>query len=235
MTYQRAATDIFNKNQVALAVTHGRFGYHIGVAFHSVHDGPKILHLSNHLKLRCDPYPPRSCWVIHPYPAPEKVLKQVVAIVRAVAKRNAQIRYGTDFRASRNSFDANGAYRPPKGSEGLTCASFVTEVFRAASIPLVDESTWQHSAANDEWVDGVCKMLAEERADQDHIDAVLASKNGLRLRPEEVAFSGTVQYLPKSKGMDYQTAQAGASSVVQALHAACPVQPIPVVNSLPSN
>ena len=120
---------------------------------------------------------------------PPSASKQLVAFVRAVATRGATINYAVDFIAAKGSFSPNGNYKPPRNSNGLTCASFVVEALRGGMINLVKESTWRPDPANVAWGHAVCDEL-EKTADADHIASVRKSLNGLRMRPFEIAGAG---------------------------------------------
>jgi hypothetical protein len=214
----------FTKEQVAVAISHSDMGAgHIGIGFHSVKEGPQVLHLAWHRRLVIDRIPDelKQCWASEPYNLPHSTAKQVVAYVRTVAKRGASINYAVDFISSKGSFDANGTYTPPKGSHGLTCASFVLEVFRGAKIPLIQSETWRHETANLEWGEKVCAQLeADDAVDQRHVDAVRKSLNGIRLRPFELA--GTFRLPPKELPASFDAAQGPAAEVEAELNNICP-------------
>lgn len=215
----------FSKDQVAVAVAHSPFGGgHTGIAFHSETQGPQVLHLAWHQLLRVDTIPEaidQGCWVADALPTPPSASKQVVAIVRKVATSLAQIDYGADFITARGSFASDGTYKPPEGSTGLTCASFVVEVLRACSIKVVQENTWQPNERNVDWANKVCDHLAKK--DPEHAEAVRKNINGLRLIPFEVA--GAASSGPASWPVDYATAQTLALPVIAALCALCPATP----------
>lgn len=212
----------FGNDQIAIAVSHSAFGAgHIGIAFHSVKEGPQVLHLAWHLKQYVDSIPAglSACWGAFPLLLPPAASKQVVAFVRAVAKRDPPIGYGINFITSKNSFSANGRYIPPKGSNGLTCASFVIEVLRGAMINLVDLASWRSDPLNVEWGDKVCLELSKS-AELAHVEAVKRDVSGLRLRPTEVAGAATLDR--KLWPANFDAVQAPAEDVATALVALCP-------------
>jgi hypothetical protein len=211
----------FSKDQIAIAIAHSPFrSGHTGIAFHSVKHGPQVLHLAWHKRLDVEAIPTelKACWVADPLPTPPSASKQVVAIVRSVATRLPEINYATDFIAAKGSFDNNGAYKPPKGSKGLTCASFVVEVLRGCRINLVKEDTWQSSEENVFWANAICDHLAT--TDAAHAEAVRKNINGLRLTPFEVA--GASVSGPKTWPLDFNTARQYAPAVISALCKLCP-------------
>ena len=227
MSFARGKDLELSKTQVAVAITHGRFGSHTGVVFHTAKDGLQIVHLKFHKMLTPEPFPPLThCWIACVVTIPEPASKQLVAFVRAVAKRLPQINFGINFLAAKGSFDNSGRYSPPRGSDGLTCATFVTELFRWASLPLITEETWQPRHENIDWGEAVCKELERVGADAHHTASVRRNINGLRVRPEEVAAAANMEYV--ARPVDYQTAFAGAPAVMASLHSHCP----PIAGSL---
>lgn len=222
----------FSKDQLAIALSHSPMGAgHIGIAFHSAKDGPQVLHLAWHIRLEVEaiPHELKTCWAAFVLPLPPIASKQVVAVTRSIARRQASIAYGIDFLTSQNSFNANGAYSPPKGSNGLTCASFVLEVLRASRIDLIKSASWRANPLNVEWGEQVCELLAKTASPQ-HVEAVRRDISGTRLRPAEVA--GAALLGAKSWPADFEQVQDPASQVWTELSAVCP-RPVQVVLAQP--
>lgn len=225
MTFESLQSVTFRNDQVAVALSHSNFGGgHIGIAFHHAKEGPKVVHLAWHKDLRVEAISPalKVCWVSTTLRIPPVASKAVVGIVRAVASRLPQVNYGINLIAAKGSFTLRGEYRPPKGSDGLTCASFVVEVLRAASVSLVKYETWRAETANNNWADQVCQGLAATQVPQSHIDAVQKNaRNGLRLRPYEVAGAATMP--ARELPVDFDTAQPAAKEAEAKLLNMCPV------------
>lgn len=224
MTFGAAANIVLGIDEIGIGIARGRFGGHAGIAFHSAKDGLQLVHLRWHKSLAVEAYPPQEdCWIVCKPEIPPLARKQLVGIVRAIAKRKPQISYALDCIAGKGSFDANGHYRPPKGSYGLTCATFVTEVFRASRMPLVKEATWQKTDENIKWANDVIALLESKGVDADHIKAVKASVNGLRMRPEEVGAAGVVPF--KERPVDFDVASRGGIEVMEVLDRTCASPP----------
>lgn len=213
----------FTQDQVAVAVSHSPMGAgHVGIGFHSVKDGPQVLHLAWHRRLSVDRVPDelKQCWSAEPCNLPQSAGKQVVAFVRAVAKRGAKINYAVNFIASKDSFSSNGTYKPPKGSHGLTCASFVLEVFRGGKIPLVRSDTWRDEPMNIDWGNRVCAQLEKDKdVDPGHVEAVRKTVSGFRLRPFEVA--GACRLPLKDLPASFEAVQEPATQVEAELFFLC--------------
>ena len=223
----------FGRDQLAIAVSHSQMGAgHIGIAFHSAKDGPQVLHLAWHLRLEVEGIPRdlRTCWAAFPLSLPPSASKQVVAVTRSIARRNASIGYGINFLASQNSFGQNGNYSPPKGSNGLTCASFVLEVLRAGMVNLVKLATWRSDPLNAQWGEQVCAALSWA-APPDHVEAVRRDISGMRLRPAEVA--GAAFLGPAHWPAEFDQVQAPAAEVHLQLNQICVEHPRPASVALP--
>lgn len=224
MAYSPLCQSAFSNEQIAIAVSHSSFnGGHTGIAFHSSKNGPQVLHLAWHQKITLESIPVelKACWIADPLPAPPSASKQVVAFVRAVATRLPKINYAVDFISSKGAFDSNGHYKPPKGSKGLTCASFVVELLRACRIDLIQEKSWVSDPANTVWANEVCEYL--EKTDPAHASEVRKTVQGLRLIPFEVA--GASSNGPKCWPVNFSDAQRFAVPVREQLTAICPVIP----------
>ena len=226
LTDLRSVPLLFGVNEIAIAVSQSEVGDgHIGICFFTPKDGPKVMHLAWHerLKVHAIPTELNLCWAGAVLGIPPAASKATVGIVRAVAARRATIRYDLNFVAAYGSFSPTGKFKPPKGSNGLTCASFIVEVLRAAMVDLVRDNTWRSDAANIAWGHRVCDVLTEKGADADHVAAVRKSINGLRIRPFEVA--GAARLGPDSWPADFDAVQDPAMEVRTDLDAVCPPLP----------
>ena len=213
----------FNREQIAILISPGQFGGgHIGIGFHSAKAGPQVLHLAWHQRLLTESIPMelKACWIADAFPAPPSASKQIVAMVRAISVRTPSINFGINFISAKGSFATNGAYKPPKGSDGLTCATFVVEVLRACAVNLLKIDNWQTTEANVAWGNAVCAHLAAV-AEPSHVEAVRKNINGLRVIPFEVAGAATLG--PRSWPADFSSVQQPSVEVSLALTAALDV------------
>jgi hypothetical protein len=225
MTFERLPDATFTRDQIAIALTHGLLGGgHLGIAFHSVKEGPQLTHLAWHHRLCVDNIPNdlRGCWVSKTVVLPPAASKAVVAVVRGLSKKRPQINYGLNAIAAKGSFAPNGSYRPPKGSDGLTCATFVVEVFRAAGIPLVSYESWEDRPENRSWGERVCQELQNRNVPQEHIDSVRKNISGIRVRPCEAVAAAALP--PRGRPANYLAVQDGAVEAEKALRDICPLQ-----------
>jgi hypothetical protein len=212
------------ENQVAIALTTSPFGSHIALLFHSAKDGLQLLHLAWHKELKVDNIAElgNECWIAKLTKLPPSASKQFVGICRSISAKKPRINYGINAMLARGSFSANGIYKAPRGSDGLTCATFILEVFRGASISLLDEITWPDTDANRVWGNKVVDALISTGVEASHVEAVRKNVSGLRIRPEEVAAGATLSGPFK---MPFQVIDIEATSISAQLKNLCPLTP----------
>ena len=227
MTFLNVATTSFAKNQVAITLGRGVFGTHLGLAFHSANDGTKVIHLAFHKLLKTDSFPSdESCWVCCIVDLPPRASAQLVGMLRGLSKKRPHIGYGINLLAGHGSFGPTGSYKAPKGSDGFTCSTMITELFRASALPLIDETSWLPDTVNLAWGEAVCCLLETlHPEDQDHIAAVRKNNLGLRVRPEEVAAAAAIDYA--SRPASFLVASANATAAFNCLNANCPPITVP--------
>lgn len=205
-----------------MSIMRGNFGTHVGLVFTDAQKATKIIHLAWHKTLKVDEYPSSVCCIATVLDLPDTTAKIFVGVLRKIAKRQPHISYGINVLRAAGSFSADGDYRAPKGSDGLTCATFVSELFRALGVPLIKESTWP-TGVNEDWALAVCSELEKRGADADHVAAVRSNARGMRVRPEELGSAADQPHAAWPLG--YDDAVAGAASVVSCLNSKCPMLP----------
>lgn len=218
---------VLSEHEIALALFHSDLGGgHLGIIFNEKGNQLKVMELGWHHTFYVSDIPHRSCGLAIPLALPPKAGKSVVATMRAVSRKKPKIAYGIDFIASKGSF-VGSVYTPPKGSDGLTCASFVLEVLRSAAVPLIQEGTWTESDANRAWAADVVRILRERGADARHVDAVERGISGLRLVPFELAAAASLPV--EQRPASYPDVQQKANELRTQLNDACPPSPPPPV------
>ncbi|WP_371763812.1 hypothetical protein [Massilia sp.] len=224
VAYQ-AATDVeLAENQIAIAISDGGFGSHLGIAYRLGDDKPVILHLAFHKRLAQVAYPSVDPWLVYVMALHPLLADQLVGILDAMSSRyqggtNGGIEYGINLYDSLRSISFDAEYRPFGESDGLTCASFVAAIFEAMQIPLVDITTWEIDALNKVWGEAVICFLRAFGADEEHIDTVQKNNNGLRLRPDEVA-GAAIGFVP-GKPKTYQDVQPSARGIIARVREFC--------------
>lgn len=112
--------------------------------------------------------------------------------MRNIPEFAPKIKYGVNWLGARGSFDVTGKYTPPNDSDGLTCATFVSEIFEGAGFHVVDETTWPaNSAGNAEWREEVVQALLDNVEDTPartaHVEHVRMRDPVVRLFPAQIA------------------------------------------------
>lgn len=223
MPFSRLADFQFACDQVGVTLSDGPYGAHTAIAYWPDSKRPiRFLHFLGHeiVKSNLTHELAGRRWMACKVEIPNLACKQLVAIVRAIARNPPKVKYGVNLAAARGSF-VQGAYAPPPESDGLTCASFVSEIFRDAALSLVDETTWPATIENLHWGNIVYKALKKQGINEQHLETVRASNFALRLTPFEVAAAGDapVSWRP----LDFARAGPAAGQVVASWDRICPM------------
>jgi hypothetical protein len=225
MAFLHAPECQLGDSQVGVAISRGAFSTHIGLVFRDAQKNAKVLHLEWHKKVRTEDFPvptPERCWIAVVPDIPATTAKSFVGVLRRVAKRQQHIPYGIGVLSAIGSFSPEGDYQAKKGRDGLTCATFVSELFRAVGVQMVQEAAWPEGV-NVDWANAVCEMLVKSGVDADHVAAVRANASGLRIRPEELGAAGTAPYAQWP--LTYEAATGGVDAVLGCLNMSCPNLP----------
>ncbi len=223
------------KDDVGLVLHVGGIGAHIGFVYQSNDKKFKFVHLAFHKRVVQEPYPldatKRSIFAKLPFSRSSLYsLKSALRLIgaRSIHPSGINIPYGVNIMAAKGSFSVNGIYALPKGSDGLTCATFVSEICRGVGLTLLDENSWVARIEDQQWIAQICKMLEDPRsgADTAHIEQVKSGFSGLRIRPEEVA---SVANLWKGKPIAFGDAAANGIEVLKKLTDCCN-KPDPTLN-----
>ena len=187
MTFQCASVVSVGREEVAIAVSRGLLGSHLGIVYTSK-DEQKLLHLAFHKLLLNDDFPPPpGTWAVKVIELPTIASSQLVALLIAIAPNKSGVPYGINFIAGMGAIDAYGEYAPQPGSDGYTCSSFIAELLRMIGFPLIRLDSLTSNEANVLWGNAVVCLLKAFGASAEHVTLVERNNAGRRLRPEEVA------------------------------------------------
>lgn len=234
MGYQCASNVPLNIDQIAITISHGLIGCHLGIAFYPGNNSPTLAHLAFHRKFSVDSYPPMlSNWASSVVALPPTTGGQLTAMLQGLVSRYkfggsvkskaANIAYGINIFAGQGAITLDGRYSPGKDCDGFTCSTIVAETFRLFGFDLVDLRTWDEKPVNKIWGDAVICMLQADGAEAAHVAAVKRNNKGLRLRPEEVAAAGE-KFAP-GLPLAYADVDDRAAEIVQEMTAACGAPP----------
>lgn len=229
MAIQGGHAEIITADQVAVMVTKGGMQHHAALLFRDKAGSLIVLHLLNHKKLRSEPYPgmrafgAQYCWVAVVLNLPIATSKSLVGNLRKIAKRqgdklDSQIPYGVKVLENHGSFTKNGDYVKPRNSNGLTCATFVTEVVGSIGYRILRESTWPEGV-NADWIAAVAAMLRNVGADETHVREVESCVNARRICPADVMIGSDAGF--KSWPRTFQDVAPLLPSVEAALKQHC--------------
>ena len=224
-----------NPDDVGLVLHRGGIGMHVGFFFQSREKKHVFLHLAFHKNVKFEDFPPEACSIAGKLPISKVSALSLKSALRLIGARAQQkpsginIPYGVNIDKAKGSFTNQGVYSIPKGSDGLTCATFVTEVCQGVGLDILNESDWTARPADANWINQICDMLRHPQsgADQTHINHVQASFKGIRIRPEEVASSVN---LWQKKPIDCAPAETEGLRLIQAVDQCC-APPIPATSS----
>ncbi len=205
MLYEGAASVAVGPEDVAITITYGMFGYHLGIAFGNGPDkAPRLVHLAFHRHLKVGDYPGEN-WAARVVSLPVDLSSQIVALLHGLSSTHfvvnqKSVNYGLNLLCNVGTFKTDGEYNPPADSDGHTCSSFIADIFESLQVPLVDLSTWTTNPENEAWKNAVvCALRAWAKSKHGTgSEAIAQSKEvvklnePLRLTPEEVAGAGSL-------------------------------------------
>lgn len=191
-------------------------GGHIGLAYRVAEgEAVEILHLAGHLDLKSEaPTAAYVCWV-NPGIAEDRA-NAIGALCRRIWKQNKNERVTYGFSAPGQFFTASGRQYKVKGpaAVGLTCASFVLEVFEKARLPLI-RAPWPPPSDQDiaDQTNLLLHLRQDHPKEKEHADAVEKEIGNIRYAPLQVAGAGTCDTLPA----DYPYANTMAAAIRELL------------------
>ena len=225
MALQNAASLALGDDQIAIGITHGALGTHLGVAYLDEKDVPKLLHLAFHKRLHIDSFPPQSPWGVSLVKLGPLSASQARALLCGMAEKYAggykedSVHYGINLLAGVDSIQSGGQYTPTEDCDGFTCASIVAAVMSRIGFPLVAIDTWEPREINRAWGRAILCMLRALDTPVEHVALVEKHNAGLRLRPEEVVAASEVEQARRP--VKYSTIRSRADDVFKEMLAIC--------------
>ena len=191
-----------------------RHGGHVGLLYRINREEPvEILHLCGHLELKSEvPSRGYACWVRPTFQSLRA--KAIAAFCRRVWKqnRNGRVPYGLSKPGQFFDFSSGKLLARGPAKVGLTCASFVLEIFNQTGFPLVKYEDWPDPSKED--IKKQRAYLKEIKRDYpnevEHAKAFEAEIGNIRYTPLQVAGAGTADVPP----VDY----AYASDIAAKIH-----------------
>lgn len=130
----------------------------------------------------------------------EKVALQ--GLLLDIINKNDPLLFVYGFDTSGKLFDPlTGEFKKVHPGQGLTCATFVAEVFDAAGLPLIDRSTWTRGDRKSiKWQKKMVEILKENKVDPVVVSHQLSQIGSKRYFPEQVAVASQISPRPVKRG-----------------------------------
>lgn len=178
-----------NVDVLAIAVCRtGEDQRHVGLIYCVDDQEPMLCDLAWHYRLRYEPPEIQPRWArsrlfwrtVSLHEANKRLL---VAVLEEQRIYGSEIPYGFDVVSP--CFTPEGIYVPQPPGKGLTCVTFIIEIYKLKSLPLLIEETWPPRPDDVAWQNWIIEQLEEGGASVDHIEAIKNDIGVLRIRPEE--------------------------------------------------
>lgn len=208
--------------QVGIAVQINRDMKHVGVLFRRTRGNVgelQLLDLAGHHDVTCSAPSTDYTWThVDIDPTRQLLVAQQCELieeeyVRGHAANRGKIGYAFYYRGE--AFDPVKGIFVTSNGYGLTCATFVLAVFKSLEIELLDISSWQPRAADEQWQRDVVAYMKRKCIDPSHVAFIEREIGCCRFRPEEVAAAGTVN--AESLPMGFHDAVSRGEAIVAAL------------------
>jgi hypothetical protein len=183
--------------------------FHIGVLYKSDDNVPYICHLAWHYILRAAEVPSDDYdWLQSDLDElDQKVARAAFAGIGET--KQVPIPYSTIYRGTYFEPQTLRYMRTEPGA-GLTCATFIIEVFAALGIRLLKLDTWRERPSDEAWRLEMLAWLGHApNVQPGHIEAQKAYVRDPRFRPEEVAAAVASSDCP----LDFDTAIARGDEI----------------------
>ena len=180
-------SNIEDIGQLVVAVTSSTPNQrHIGVGYRNCCGEPKLLHLAWHYDLRNDDFPNDYLWYDIPIDDVNKL--HMSLFCEAVYRNNfSGIPYG--FAIDDCELDSGtGGFNTKEKYAGMTCASFVVNLFHSQKLEFLNIDSFQHLPEDKTWQRQILQALQKYCPDSHFEYQKKRIGDGLvRLRPEFVA------------------------------------------------
>lgn len=190
---------------------------HVGLLYRDS-TGVKLCHLAFHHDLRIEAARPDYCWAVASVFAGDDLSAQVFAGRLIVLSEKQgyipnEIPYG--FHSEGTAFNTKGEFVGfPKAGMGLTCATFILEMFHSMAFPIANLETWIDRDSDLEWQNVIVETLQELYPE--HAKAVANYRGSVRVRPEEVVACAITMDPPTA----FERATQLAGSILSEIEAA---------------
>jgi len=180
--------DVASVKNIAIAIKSMGRGNHIGLIFRSEDGTHKLLHLAFHHDLKLDSVSSSYNWLLPALDDREQRALAAAAAEIAAFNVGGPVQYSPYYTG--RYFESDSTYSRHKPGEGLTCATFVLEMFERLGFELLQLATYKPRPVEDEeFRSFVLEGLRGNNAELAHIAAIEKDRLEIRIKPEEVAVS----------------------------------------------
>lgn len=169
---------------------------HIGILFLDSEKTPQLLHLAWHNELRKNSPSDKYLWLDIPLDAANKV--HLATICELIYETNKEgIPYGLCIEGT--GFAKDGTFTQEEHHAGLTCATFVIQVFHSQHHYIIDFDGWKHRQADKKWQRQILDALKNNSdASEEHLayQRKKIQEGAARFKPEEVAVAAAMPNPP---------------------------------------
>lgn len=188
---------------------------HIGFLFMDEDLEIKFLHLAWHFDLRKESPNKKYLWLDIPLDNLNKIhLATVCASIFRSSQDRSPIPYGICIDGT--SFSKDGNFISHEKHGGLTCATFVIQVFHSQDYPIIDFENWEYREEDRNWQIKILSLL-KEHIDSDYLNAQYkkCEESIFRFKPEEVAAAATLPSPPHGLKALEKPAQQILDSIIE--------------------
>jgi len=168
---------------------------HIGFLYRDGDNLTKLLHLAWHYILKKEDPSKVYLWMEIPFDELNQI--NTAAFLESIYDSNPDgIPYGICIDGTR--FEADGAFFFLEKGAGLTCATFVMQVFQHLGYNIIDKDCWEFRDSDKEWQNQIIDDLENYGAPKEYITYQRNKIQGgvARFKPEEVAVASVLSSPP---------------------------------------
>jgi len=101
--------------------------------------------------------------------------------------------------------------------QGLTCATFVVELFNELGIPFVNKETWQVRQGDDEWARHILDLIGADMSPE-HINAQMERiGTTVRIRPSDIFAAGILINQETEDSLPFEVVSPSAEAIERGL------------------
>lgn len=191
---------------------------HIGLLFIDADGQPKFLHLAWHYQLKKDSPDDNYLWLDTSLDSINKV--HLATFCASIFESNPNgIPYGVCIDGA--SFSEEGFFIAEEKYAGMTCATFVINVFHSQGFLIIDSEKWSVRETDRAWQEQILRIL-ENHAPKEYVESQkqrIQQGHVARFRPEEVAIAAALSNAPHGLDILEEPAKELLNSIIKHIKA----------------